>query len=128
MSGILAGCRILVVEDEMMVLANIELALDEMGCTSVCAAATIPEALALLDGRKFDAAMLDVNLNGERSYPVADALARHGIPFVFSTGYGDHGDRAEFADRPLLRKPYVRSALVAALAALVTPDPVGAAA
>jgi len=72
--------------------------------------------------------MLDVNLNGERSYPVADALARQGIPFVFSTGYGDHGDHPEFADRPLLRKPYVRSALVAALAALVTPDPVGAAA
>jgi CheY-like chemotaxis protein len=128
MSGILAGCRILVVEDEMMVLANIELALDEMGCTSVSAAATIPEALALLDGGPFDAAMLDVNLKGEKSYPVADALTQRGIPFVFSTGYGDHGDHPEFADRPLLRKPYVRRALVAALAALVIPGPLGAAA
>jgi CheY-like chemotaxis protein len=128
MTAILAGRRILVVEDEMMVLANIEMALDEMDCTSISAAATVPEALALLDGTSFDAAMLDVNLNGEKSYPIADALARHGIPFVFSTGYGDHGDRAEFADRPLLRKPYVRSALVAALVALVTPGSLGAAA
>jgi CheY-like chemotaxis protein len=128
MTGILAGRRILVVEDEMMILANLEMALDEMGCTSISAAATIAEALALLDAKGFDAAMLDVNLHGEKSYAVADALARRGIPFVFSTGYGDHGDRADFADRPVLRKPYLRRDLVAALAALVAPRPVGAAA
>jgi CheY-like chemotaxis protein len=128
MTGPLSGRRILVVEDEMMILANIEMALDEMGCTSISAAATIAEALALLDAKGFDAAMLDVNLNGEKSYAVADALARHGIPFVFSTGYGDHGDRADFADRPVLRKPYLRRDLVAALAALVPPSPLGAAA
>ena len=63
-----------------------------------------------------------------KSYSVADALARHGIPFGFSTGYGDHGNCAEFADRPPLRKPYVRSALVVALVAPVTPDPLGMAA
>jgi CheY-like chemotaxis protein len=128
MTGLLAGRRILVVEDEMMILANLEMALDEMGCTSISAAATIAEALALLDAKGFDAAMLDVNLHGEKSYAVADALARRGIPFVFSTGYGDHGDRADFADRPVLRKPYLRRDLVAALVALVAPRPVGAAA
>jgi CheY-like chemotaxis protein len=128
MTRILAGRRILVVEDEMMILANLEMALDEMGCTSISAAATIAEALALLDAKGFDAAMLDVNLHGEKSYAVADALARRGIPFVFSTGYGDHGDRADFADRPVLRKPYLRRDLVAALAALVAPNPLGAAA
>jgi CheY-like chemotaxis protein len=128
MNGLLAGRRILVVEDEMLVLANIEMALDEMGCTVISAAATIAEALALIDAQGFDAAMLDVNLNGEKSYPVADALARRDIPFVFSTGYGDHGDRADFADRPVLRKPYLRRDLVAALAALVAPNPLGAAA
>jgi CheY-like chemotaxis protein len=128
MTGLLSGSRILVVEDEMMILANIEMALDEMGCTSISAAATIAEALALLDAKGFDAAMLDVNLNGEKSYAVADALARRGIPFVFSTGYGDHGDRADFADRPVLRKPYLRRDLVAALAALVAPNALGAAA
>jgi CheY-like chemotaxis protein len=126
MTGLLSGRRILVVEDEMMILANLEMALDEMGCTSISAAATIAEALALLDAKGFDAAMLDVNLHGEKSYAVADALARRGIPFVFSTGYGDHGDRADFADRPVLRKPYLRRDLVAALAALVAPSPLGA--
>ena len=128
MTGLLAGRRILVVEDEMLVLMNIEMALEDLGCTAISAAASIAEALALLDDKSFDAAMLDVNLQGERSYPVAEALARRDIPFAFSTGYGDHGDRADFADRPVLRKPYLRCELVAVLGALVTPDPVGAAA
>lgn len=126
--GLLTGRRILVVEDEMLVLMNIEMALEDLGCTAISVAATISEALALLDARGFDAAMLDVNLQGERSYPVAEALARRDIPFAFSTGYGDHGDRADFADRPVLRKPYLRRELVAVLGALVAPDPLGAAA
>jgi CheY-like chemotaxis protein len=116
--GRLAGRSILVVEDEMLVLMHIERALDDLGCTAT-SAGTIDEALNLLDGTSFDAAMLDVNLHGEKSYPVADALALRGIPFVFSTGYGDHGERADFANRPVLRKPYLEGHLVAALSALV---------
>ena len=128
MTGLLSGRRILVVEDEMLVLMNIEMALGDLGCTAISVAATISDALALLDGASFDAALLDVNLQGERSYPVADALAGRGIPFAFSTGYGDHGDRADFADRPVLRKPYVRGHLTAVLGALVAASPLGAAA
>ena len=75
----------------------------------------------MLDGTSFDAAMLDVNLRGEKSYPVADALALKGIPFVFSTGYANHGARPDLADRPMLRKPYLKGPLVAALSALVAP-------
>jgi CheY-like chemotaxis protein len=120
MTGPLAGRRILVVEDEMLVLMNIETALTDLGCTAT-SAGTIDAALTLLDYASFDAAMLDINLRGEKSYPVADALARRGIPFVFSTGYGNHRERPDFADRPMLRKPYLKGHLVAALSALVAP-------
>lgn len=119
MTGPLAGRRILVVEDEMLVLMQIELTLSELGCAAIVASARVPEALALLADQPFDAAIVDVNLSGERSDPIADALIRLGIPFVFSTGYSDHGDRADLQDRPVLRKPYTRAALIAALGRLV---------
>jgi CheY-like chemotaxis protein len=120
MTPSLAGQRILVVEDEMMVLMNLEAALIDLGCTAT-SVGTIDDALTLLGSTGFDAAMLDVNLHGEKSYPVADALARLGIPFVFSTGYGHHAERPEFSDRPVLRKPYIQNHLIAALTALISP-------
>lgn len=121
MTGPLAGRSILVVEDEMLVLMNIETALSDLGCTAT-SAATVDEALKVMSGTRFDAAMLDVNLRGEKSYPVADALALLGIPFVFSTGYARHGDRPDLDDRPVLRKPYLRGHLVEALSALIRPQ------
>jgi CheY-like chemotaxis protein len=103
--------RVLVVEDEMMVLLFIEDVLREFGCESVTAAATVDQALALIEAHTFDLAMLDVNLNGHRSYPVADALAARRVPFFFSTGYCDHvGD--VYPDRPVLRKPFSCEKLV----------------
>jgi len=119
MHEFLSGLRVLVVEDEMMVLMNIEGALGDLGCTAVSAAATADSALALVDAQDFDLAMLDVNLDGKTSYVVADALARRSIPFVFSTGYGAHGVEARFADRPVLRKPYSDQQLGAALFGLL---------
>ena len=121
MTGPLAGRRILVVEDEMLVLMSIETSLDDLGCTAT-SVGTVDDALAKLADTSFDAAMLDVNLRGEQSYPVAEALAHRGIPFVFSTGYGHHAERPEFADRPVLRKPYLKDHLVAALSALIGPN------
>lgn len=119
MNNLLCGRRVLVVEDEMMVLMNIEGALADMGCTIVSAAATADDALVLLRTGCFDFGMLDVNLGGHSSYPVADALALRSIPFVFSTGYGEHGIEGRFADRPVLRKPYSDQQLCAALARLL---------
>ncbi len=123
MTDMLAGCRILIVEDEMLVLMNIELALEELGCTTISTAATVPEALALLADQNFHAAMIDVNLGGEKSYPIADRLAQRGIPFAFSTGYSGHGDRVEFQGRPMLRKPYLPTELAALFGRLVLEPP-----
>ena len=105
--GILDGCKILVVEDEMIVMMNLEVALEDLGCTSVCPVAGVLKALAMLNEQRFDLAILDVNLGGEKSYPIADVLIARGIPFAFSTGYSDHGDRADMNCQPILRKPYL---------------------
>lgn len=121
MGRLLAHRRILVVEDEMMILMMIESMLATLGCESVTAAATIDQALTLIDGQEFDAAMLDVNLNGIQSHPVADALAAHGVPFVFSTGYSDHGMADGYRDRPVLKKPFHYQELAAILGPLLAP-------
>ena len=128
MTGLLTGRRILVVEDEMLLMMNIEATLEDLGCTAISSAASVGDALALLDERRFDAAMLDVNLDGEASYPVADALVARGIPFVFATGYADHSGRNDLLSWPTLRKPYLAGDLAAAFGGLLTVKPVGAAA
>ncbi len=76
---LLFGRRILVVEDEMLVLMSIEDMLADLGCESVAAAATVDQAVALIRAQFFDAAMLDMNLNGTKSFPVADKLAELGV-------------------------------------------------
>jgi CheY-like chemotaxis protein len=63
----LVGKRVLVVEDEMLVMMAIEDMLADLGCTSVTAAATVDKALALIEAEEFDLAILDVNLDGRRS-------------------------------------------------------------
>lgn len=106
MDDLLSGRRILVVEDEMLVLLNVEDMLADLGCQAVSAAANVDQALALVDAQAFDAAMVDVNLDGRKSYPVADALAARGVPFVFSTGYSGQSLDDGYRDRPVLGKPY----------------------
>lgn len=70
--------------------------------------------------RDIDAAVLDVNLHGLRSYPAADALGARGIPFVFVTGYGDRDLRELYPGCPVIPKPYKDIDLIAALAALIS--------
>lgn len=119
----LSDRRILVVEDEMLVLMSIETMLEDLGCTTIGSSATVAGALALLEQTSFDAAILDLNLGGESSYPVADALINSGIPFVFSTGYGHQGERTDLANRPVLRKPYAATQLTAQLSLLLNIEP-----
>jgi len=118
MNKLLSGRRILVVEDEMLIALMIEDMLADLGCESITAAATVDQALALIEAQVFDAAMLDVNLKGDNSRPVADALATRGIPFFFSTGNGGHHTMNGYEDRAILRKPFIFEGLVAIFAGL----------
>ena len=84
----------------------------------VTSAATIDKALALIDAQAFDFALLDINLNGSDSHPVAEALSARGVPLVYSTGNTDHGSRDGYSGRPVLRKPFKYEELVAILTRL----------
>jgi CheY-like chemotaxis protein len=114
----LKGRRILIVEDEMMILMMIEDMLADAGCATA-SAATADQALALIDTQVFDAATLDVNLNGNASYAVADALSKRAVPFVFSTGYGDALPKG-YRNRPVLKKPFRHQDLIAIFASLLS--------
>ena len=117
----LRGCRVFVVEDEFLVALLLEDQLERLGCTIGPTAATLAEAMDAATAESFDIAVLDVNLSGERSFPVAAALKARGTPFLFATGFGAAGIHPDFADAPVLQKPYteaqLRSALVSALSA-----------
>lgn len=111
----LDGLTILVVEDETIVSLLIEDMLTDLGCSTVLQAGRVNDALMLLNDRKPDAVVLDVNLGGEFAYPVAKQLADAQVPFVFTTGYGPSGLPADWASRPVIQKPFSLEALAGAL-------------
>src|SRR5580704_13311128 len=117
----LSGHRILVVEDEMLNLSMLEDILTEAGCESVAAAATIHQAIAVIDERIFDAALLDIKLKGKHSFAVADALAVRGVPFIFVTGASVPDIEHGYRDRPVLRKPFKEEMLIKVLTDLLPP-------
>jgi len=79
--------RVLIVEDSFLLLMVLEQMFDQLGWKIVGPASRVDEALLLAQTGEFDAALLDLNLNGEMSWPVAAALKERNIPFAFSTGY-----------------------------------------
>ena len=81
--------RILVVEDEYLIRMLLEDMLADLGYDVAAAVGTIAEASDLAAKGDFNVAVLDVNLDGKEIYPVADILAKRGLPFVFVTGYGE---------------------------------------
>ena len=101
-----AARRVLIVEDDVMIRMLIEDMLLDLGFAVAGQAAKVQEALAAVSSTAIDVAILDVNLGGETTGPVAEALAARGTPFVFATGYGEHGLPAQFRNRPLLKKPF----------------------
>jgi DNA-binding response OmpR family regulator len=112
-----AGLEVLIVEDETIVSFLVEDMLVELGCRAVRHAGSVAEALAALDVRRPDAAVLDVNLGGQKVYPVAERLRDTGVPFLFSTGYDASALPLEWRARPLVQKPFQLVALAAGLRA-----------
>jgi DNA-binding response OmpR family regulator len=116
---LLSGRRLLVVEDEMLVLLTIEDMLADLGCEAVSSAATVKRAVALIEAKVFDAAMLDMNLNGDNSHAIAEALRARQVPFLVCTGNTGRDLSDVFRNRAVLRKPFSFEALAAALTELL---------
>ncbi len=116
MTDTLEGRRVLVVEDESLVAMLLETILEDMGAAPVGPASTVEEGVAAATGEPdLDAALLDVNVAGKPVFPVAEALSARGVPFVFSTGYGEGGLPDEWRGRPVLQKPFTEQAVRDAL-------------
>lgn len=109
--------RVLVLEDEPVIAMVIEDMLIDLGCEAVGPASDLTDALALAERETLDAAVLDININGQRSYVVADELRRRGIPFIFATGYGEEGVEPGW-NAPVLQKPYRQDQVETALRTL----------
>ena len=115
MDKLLAGRRVLVIEDEMLILMMIEDMLADLGCESVAVASKIGPAISLIEGQEFDTAMLDLNLNGIESYPIADALTVRDVPYFFSTGASLTTVKDGYRNQDVLKKPFTFAQLSAML-------------
>jgi DNA-binding response OmpR family regulator len=107
------AARVLVVEDEMLVAMALEDQLGDAGCKVVGPAFSLDDAMRLAASEPLDGAVLDINLAGEKVYPVADLLAARNVPFVYVTGFGQAGMREADQGRPMLQKPYLFASLEA---------------
>ncbi|MBZ9857349.1 response regulator [Mesorhizobium sp. CA13] len=113
----LRGLRVLVVEDVFLIAMDLSDQLMESGCEVIGPASSVKQALEKIDSVPLDGAVLDVNLAGEQSFPIAELLASRGIPFLFLTGYDSVTIIPEaFKQIPKLSKPVSEKALTSAVA------------
>jgi len=102
----LKGCRVLIVEDDVRISMLMQESLMEMGCVVAGTAMLFDDAFELAASQPFDVALLDISLNGELSYPVAEALLERNQKFVFVTGHVMETLPAPFQGTPVLHKPF----------------------
>jgi len=110
---------VLIVEDDALLGSAIGFCVEEAGYSVAGLAQTVDAALATLGRETIDAALLDINLEGELVYPVAHALAERGVPFVFVTAQPRSDIPEAYRDRLVVAKPYYDAALCAALASVL---------
>jgi CheY-like chemotaxis protein len=111
----LAGRRVFLVEDEALIVMLVEDALADLGCVLAGVATRFDDALTKARELRFDVAVLDVNLNGLRTFPIAEAIKTRGIAFVFATGYGATSVPDGLNAVPILQKPFALRELEQAL-------------
>jgi DNA-binding response OmpR family regulator len=120
MSGEVAkGLRVLVLEDEFIIADEIATMLDDAGHKVIGPVATVADAMALIaDGESIDAAVIDANLRGVSSAPIATELRSRGVPFCVCTGYRLTDLQKTFGEVLILQKPITERGLISALASL----------
>lgn len=121
----LAGVRVLLVEDETLVAMLLEDMIGDLGGTVVGAASRVGRALEIVNdpAMSIDVGLLDVNLGGEDAFPIAAALAQRGVPFAFSTGYGNAGLPELWRSRPTLQKPFTQEQVQSVLSRTLEAKP-----
>src|ERR1700761_7523930 len=112
------GRSILIVEDESLIAMLLEDFLDSLGHAVAGTEDSVSGALALAQAGNFDAAILDIHLQGEPCWAVADALADRGIPFLIATGGHTEAPPARHAGAPVLSKPFTLAGVEQALQAI----------
>jgi CheY-like chemotaxis protein len=110
---------VLIVEDDVLLGEAIGLCVEQAGYEVAGCAQSVEDALATLGRKTVDGALLDINLQGELVYPVANALAERGVPFVFVTAQPQSEIPEPHRHRPVVPKPYYDGALCAALATML---------
>jgi DNA-binding response OmpR family regulator len=115
--------RILVVDDEPLISMLLENWLAELGCEVAGPARSVADGLVVTNsGVALDGAILDVNLDRENSFPLAQALRARGVPIVFATGDSSLNDASGFGGSLVLEKPFDFEAVKATVEALLSPD------
>jgi CheY-like chemotaxis protein len=116
----LSGRRVLIVEDEYFLADDLGRALTQLGAEVLGPVATREEAFELLaTGERIDLAVLDINLQGESVFPVADTLLEQGVPFLFATGYNQAAIPAQYQQVLRWEKPFAPEALAQALSIIM---------
>lgn len=123
----LADAKVLIVEDEPLILMDCETILRDIGVGHVVGVTTAREALLALDQSPsgFDVAILDVSLQETSSLALADMLAARGVATGFMSGYAIETLPEKFRDKPYISKPFVPAQLTAMLAAMLAPPAKG---
>jgi len=122
MTSTLAGKHILVVEDEYFIASDLKQTLKAEGALVIGPAGNLKAGLSLAE-EAIDAALLDVNLEEDRSYPIADRLQQRSIPYIFLTGYDAWALPAEHQQTPRLAKPFTPRSIVTMLEDLFSSPP-----
>lgn len=112
---VLADRLVLIVEDQYLIADDMRLMVERLGGRVLGPVSRVPTAIAALAGERPDLALLDVNLDGEDVYAVADALRSAAVPFLFTTGYDPWTIDPRFSAAPHLEKPIAMPALMSAL-------------
>jgi CheY-like chemotaxis protein len=115
----LAGQRVFLVEDESLLIMMLEDFLEEFGCEVTGTASRVPAAMEKAKSLLFDVAILDVNVDGENTFPIGELLLQRKIPFIFATGYGNSGIPEHLRGAPVLKKPFQQQDLEKALCSVL---------